>query len=70
LAAPWRLPALLLGGLEQSQATTDRILRLDLARGTATPAGRLAAPVHDAAGRCLTGHRVPVGPPSRVTPLG
>src|SRR6266542_1631316 len=53
-AAPWRLPAplsgavalqdgsgaLLLGGLERSQATSDQILRVDLARGTATPAGR------------------------------
>ncbi len=69
-AAPWRLPAplsravalpdgnggaLLIGGLEQSQATTDRILHLDLARGTATPTGRLAAPVHDAAGALLGG---------------
>jgi hypothetical protein len=68
-AAPWRLPAplsravalpdgggaLLLGGLERSQASTDQVLHLDLARGTATPAGRLAAAVHDAAGAVLAG---------------
>src|SRR6266536_3013320 len=69
-AAPWRLPAplsravalpdgnggaLLLGGLDRSQASSDRVLHLDLARGTATPAGRLAAPVHDAAGALLGG---------------
>jgi hypothetical protein len=68
-AVPWQLPAplsravalpdgdgaLLLGGLQRSQATSDQILHLDLARGTATPAGRLAAPVHDAAGALLGG---------------
>lgn len=69
-AAPWRLPAplsravalpdgdgraLLLGGLDRSQASTDQILRLNLLRGTATAAGRLAAPVHDAAGVLLGG---------------
>jgi len=69
-AAPWRLPAplsravalpdggggaLLLGGLERSQASSDKVMHLDLARGTATPAGRLAAPVHDAAGALLGG---------------
>ena len=69
-AARWRLPAplsravalpdgdggaLLLGGLDRSQATTDQILRLNLLRGTATAAGRLAVPVHDAAGALLGG---------------
>ncbi len=80
-AAPWRLPAplsravalqdgsgaLLLGGLERSQATSDQILRVDLARGTATPAGRLAAPVHDAAGALLGGTAYVFGGGARQT---
>jgi Kelch motif len=79
--APWRLPvplsravalrdgggALLLGGLERSQATSDQILRLDLARGTATPAGRLAVPVHDAAGALLGGKAYVFGGGARRT---
>jgi Kelch motif len=81
-AAPWRLPAplsravalpdgnggaLLLGGLERSQATTDQILHLDLASGTATPAGRLALPVHDAAGALLGGTAYVFGGGARQT---
>ena len=81
-AARWRLPAplsravalpdggggaLLLGGLERSQASSDRILHLDLARGTATPAGRLAAPVHDAAGALLGGTAYVFGGGERQT---
>lgn len=81
-AAPWRLPAplsravalpdgaggaLLLGGLERSQASTDQILHLDLARGTAAPAGRLATPVHDAAGAVLGGTAYVFGGGARQT---
>jgi hypothetical protein len=81
-AAPWRLPAalsravalpdgnggaLLFGGLERSRATTDQILHLDLARGTATPAGRLALPVHDAAGALLGGTAYVFGGGARQT---
>ena len=59
--------ALLLGGLEQSQATTDQILRLNLLRGTASAAGRLAAPVHDAAGALLGGTGYVFGGGARQT---
>jgi Kelch motif len=79
--APWRLPAplsravvlpqgggvLLLGGLDRSGASTRQILRLDLARGTASPAGRLTAPVHDAAGALLAGRAFVFGGGSRQT---
>jgi hypothetical protein len=79
--APWRLPAplsravalpdgggvLLLGGLDRSGASSRQVLRLDLARGTASPAGRLAAPVHDAAGALLGGRAFVFGGGARQT---
>jgi DNA-binding beta-propeller fold protein YncE len=79
--ARWRLPAplsravalpdgggvLLLGGLRRSQVTSDQILHLDLARGAATPAGRLAAPVHDAAAALLGGTAYVFGGGARQT---
>jgi Kelch motif len=79
--APWRLPAplsravvlpdgggvLLLGGLDRSGASSRQVLRLDLARGTPSPAGRLAAPVHDAAGARLGGTAFVFGGGARQT---
>ncbi len=81
-AAPWRLPAplsravalpdggsgaLLLGGLDRSQASSDQVLRLGFAHGTATPVGRLEAPVHDAAGALLGGTAYVFGGGARHT---
>ena len=79
--APWRLPGplsravalpdgggvLLVGGLDRSGASSRQVLRLDLAGGTASPAGRLAAPVHDAAGALLGGRAFVFGGGARQT---
>lgn len=46
---------LVVGGLTAADSTTQAILRIDLARGTVNPAGRLPVPVHDAAGAVLNG---------------
>jgi hypothetical protein len=52
--------ALLVGGLTAS-GTTSAILRLALPGGPVSPAGRLAIPVHDAAGATLAGSPVVLG---------
>jgi len=67
--APFTLPAavsrptvfpagaglLVVGGLTAADRTTQEILKVDLARGTVTPAGHLPVPVHDAAGAVVDG---------------
>ena len=51
---------LVCGGLTAA-GTTAKILRVDLAGGAATPVGRLADPVHDAAGGVVRGVRLLLG---------
>lgn len=66
---PWRLPAalsrevvlpqgsglLIAGGLTAAQTSASGIFRLDPATGDVQSAGRLVAPVHDAAGAAIAG---------------
>jgi hypothetical protein len=73
--APFRLPAavsrptvfaaagglLVVGGLTAADSTTQAILSVDLARAAVNPSGRLAVPVHDAAGALVNGRNLLFG---------
>jgi hypothetical protein len=52
---PWGRHLLILGGLDQRSATTRAVVRLNAATGRAVTIGRLAGPIHDAAGAVLGG---------------
>ena len=71
----WRLPGplsrsvalvvgsrvLVAGGLSPGDHSTDQVLSLDPARGVTGPPGRLAEPLHDAAGAVLAGRPTVIG---------
>lgn len=72
---PWQLPAplsrgvamrvgprvLLAGGLGPGDHSTDQVLTLDLRHGVVGSPGRLAVPLHDAAGAVIAGRPTVVG---------
>jgi hypothetical protein len=52
---------LIVGGLTAADTTTQDILRVALPQGAVSPAGRLAVPVHDAAGAMVNGRYLVFG---------
>jgi hypothetical protein len=61
---------LIAGGLTQRSATTSAITVLDPATGRLAPAGRLAAPTHDAAGAILAGRSYVFGGGAQASAVG
>ncbi len=79
---PWKLPQpvsrevvlpgggsdlVVAGGLAASQASSAAVYQVDTTTGAATPAGSLAAPVHDGAGAAISGQDFVFGGGSPAT---
>ena len=65
--APTRHGLLVIGGLDQADASTDGVFKLDPESGKATEAGLLAEPLHDLAAATVGGHTLTFGGGSATT---